>query len=76
MRIFFMTAFWALTTLLWAQNTIGTTDYSPDLAAEGYTLLYPHNQPHVYLVKSCIRGPTRTHFGQETWLTCKTTETL
>ncbi|MGB1480878.1 MAG: T9SS type A sorting domain-containing protein [Flavobacteriales bacterium] len=53
MRTFFLTAFWSLTTLIWAQNTIGTTSYSPELASEGYTLLYPHNQPNVYLLDMC-----------------------
>jgi len=36
-----------------AQNTIGTTVFQPDLVDDGYTLLYPHNQPHVYLLDFC-----------------------
>ena len=36
-----------------AQNTIGVTDFQPDLVEEGYTLLYPHNQPNVYLLDFC-----------------------
>ena len=36
-----------------AQNTIGVTAAQPDLVEEGYTLLYPHNQPNVYLLDLC-----------------------
>ena len=36
-----------------AQNTIGVTAVQPDLVEEGYTLLYPHNQPNVYLLDVC-----------------------
>ena len=36
-----------------AQNTIGTTAYTPDAVDDGYTLLYPHNQPNVYLLDLC-----------------------
>lgn len=36
-----------------AQNTIGTMAYTPDAVDAGYTLLYPHNQPNVYLVDLC-----------------------
>ena len=36
-----------------AQNTIGTMAYTPDAVDDGYTLLYPHNQPNVYLVDLC-----------------------
>ena len=39
--------------LLFGQNTIGVTEYQPNLAEEGYTLVYPHNQPHVYLLDLC-----------------------
>ena len=39
--------------LLFGQNTIGVTDYEPDMVDEGYTLLYPHNQPNVHLVDMC-----------------------
>ena len=39
--------------LLFGQNTIGVTDFQPDLVEEGYTLVYPHNQPHVYLLDMC-----------------------
>lgn len=38
---------------LHGQNTIGTTAFSPELTEDGYTLVYPHNQPHVYLLDMC-----------------------
>ena len=38
---------------LQAQNTIGVTEFQPDLVDDGYTLLYPHNQPNVYLLDFC-----------------------
>ena len=40
-------------TSTFAQNTIGVTAVQPDLVEEGYTLLYPHNQPNVYLLDVC-----------------------
>ena len=40
-------------TSAFAQNTIGVTAVQPDLVEEGYTLLYPHNQPNVYLLDVC-----------------------
>ena len=39
--------------VLFGQNTIGVTDFQPDLVDEGYTLVYPHNQPNVYLLDMC-----------------------
>lgn len=38
---------------LHSQNTIGVTEFQPDLVDEGYTLIYPHNQPNVYLLDLC-----------------------
>ena len=35
------------------QNTIGVIDFQPDLVDDGYTLVYPHNQPNVYLLDMC-----------------------
>ena len=62
-----------------AQNTVGTTVFQPDMVDDGYTLLYPHNQPHVYLLDFCGEvvhtGPTRTRCVPATWPTCKRTET-
>lgn len=34
-------------------NTVGTIQYDPALFADGYTLIYPHNQPHARLVDAC-----------------------
>lgn len=46
-----------LTTLasssLFAQNTVGLIDFQPDLVQDGYTLIYPHNQPDVFLLDMC-----------------------
>ena len=39
--------------LLFGQNTIGVIDFQPDLVEDGYTLVYPHNQPNVYLLDMC-----------------------
>ena len=39
--------------VFYAQNTIGVIDHQPDLVEHGYTLLYPHNQPHIYLLDMC-----------------------
>lgn len=36
-----------------AQNTVGLISYDPLHAFDGYNLLYPHNQPHVYLLDNC-----------------------
>lgn len=39
--------------VVWAQNTVGTTTYDPTNVFAGYTLIYPHNQPHTYLLNMC-----------------------
>jgi len=39
--------------LLPAQNTVGILTYDPDKAFDGYNLMYPHNQPNVYLLNNC-----------------------
>lgn len=33
--------------------TVGTLAYNPTLFSEGYTLVYPHNQPNVQLLNGC-----------------------
>lgn len=38
---------------LWAQNTVGTTVFDPTNVFDGYTLIYPHNQPNAYLLNFC-----------------------
>ena len=42
-----------LTTPLVAQNTVGLLSYQPAKTYDGYNLLYPHNQPNVYLLDNC-----------------------
>ena len=52
----FIVFFLSLLPLAWAcaqSNTVGTIAYDPDLYAEGYTLIYPHNQPHARLIDAC-----------------------
>jgi Arylsulfotransferase (ASST)/Secretion system C-terminal sorting domain len=36
-----------------AQHTIGLLSYQPAKSFDGYNLLYPHNQPNVYLLDNC-----------------------
>lgn len=36
-----------------SQNTIGLITYNKDLSYDGYNLIYPHNQPNVYLLNNC-----------------------
>ena len=36
-----------------AQNTVGLLSYQPWKSYDGYNLLYPHNQPNVYLLDNC-----------------------
>jgi hypothetical protein len=36
-----------------AQNTVGLLSYEPNKAFDGYNLIYPHNQPNVYLLNNC-----------------------
>ncbi len=35
------------------EKTVGLLNYDPALAYDGYNLLYPHNQPNVYLLNNC-----------------------
>ncbi|RMF32541.1 MAG: hypothetical protein D6765_00165, partial [Bacteroidetes bacterium] len=39
----------------YAQHTVGLLSYKPWAAFDGYNLLYPHNQPNVYLLDNCGR---------------------
>ena len=34
-------------------NTVGTISYNPQSFSSGYTLIYPHNQPHARLIDAC-----------------------
>jgi len=36
-----------------AQRTVGLLSYDPSQAFEGYNLVFPHNQPNVYLLDNC-----------------------
>ena len=36
-----------------AQNTVGLLSYDIMKAYDGYNLMYPHNQPNVYLLNNC-----------------------
>lgn len=36
-----------------AQNTVGLVEYQPSFVNDGYNLVYPMNQPNVYLLNSC-----------------------
>lgn len=38
---------------MWGQKTVGLLSYNPSLAFDGYNLIYPHNQPNVYLFNNC-----------------------
>ncbi len=35
------------------QQTVGLLYYKPSRSAEGYNLIYPHNQPNVFLLNNC-----------------------
>ncbi|MCB0521287.1 MAG: aryl-sulfate sulfotransferase [Lewinellaceae bacterium] len=36
-----------------AQHTVGLLSYQPSKSFDGYNLIYPHNQPNVYLLDNC-----------------------
>jgi len=36
-----------------SQNTVGLLSYKPWNSYDGYNLIYPHNQPNVYLLNNC-----------------------
>ncbi len=36
-----------------SQNTVGLLSYNFTQTYQGYTLIYPHNQPNVYLINNC-----------------------
>lgn len=51
LSIFFI----ALSSTVFAQNTVGLLSHDPSKAYDGYNLIYPHNQPNVYLLDNCGR---------------------
>ncbi len=54
MRASILTLFGLLClTGLFAQHTVGLLSWKPVNSFEGYNLLYPHNQPNVYLLDNC-----------------------
>jgi hypothetical protein len=38
---------------IFAQNTVGLLSYNPMKTFDGYNLIYPHNQPNVFLLNNC-----------------------
>lgn len=36
-----------------SQNTVGLISYNQNQALDGYNLIYPHNQPNVFLLNNC-----------------------
>ncbi len=46
-------AFLLVATTSFAQNTVGTIAYDPDLYTDGYTMIYPHNQNRAMLLNAC-----------------------
>jgi hypothetical protein len=36
-----------------AQNTVGLLSYEPSKTFDGYNIIFPHNQPNVYLLDNC-----------------------
>lgn len=40
-------------TCLISQNTVGLISYDLNRIYDGYSIMYPHNQPHVYLLNNC-----------------------
>jgi hypothetical protein len=48
--LFFLVCF---SVSLWGQNTVGLLSYDINQVYQGYTLVYPHNQPTVYLLDNC-----------------------
>lgn len=42
-----------LSSQLFSQNTVGLLSYDITQSYQGYTMIYPHNQPNVYLIDNC-----------------------
>ena len=40
-------------TFAFGQNTVGLLSYNPVQSFDGYNLVFPHNQPNVYLLNNC-----------------------
>jgi len=52
-RLAFFIIICFFTANLISQNTVGLLSYKSYLSFEGYNLIYPHNQPNVYLLDNC-----------------------
>jgi len=53
-RVFFYFFFFLNFSILsFAQNTVGLLSYEPPNTYDGYNLMFPHNQPNVYLLDNC-----------------------
>ena len=53
MKNIFTFLFLSISLSLFAQNTVGLLSYDAPQTYNGYTLIYPHNQPTVYLINNC-----------------------
>ena len=53
MKDLYTLLFAGLCQMLIAQNTVGLLSYEPENSYQGYTVIYPHNQPTVYLLDNC-----------------------
>lgn len=51
-QILTLVAFCIVSNLV-AQNTVGLLSYDPSQSYDGYTMIYPHNQPDVFLLNNC-----------------------
>lgn len=52
-KILYFLSFILLTTFVYSQNTVGLLSYKEYKSFDGYNLIYPHNQPHVFLLNNC-----------------------
>ena len=56
MRIFLILISTVLLSIsVYSQNTVGLLSYQPWSSYDGYNLVFPHNQPHVFLLDNCGR---------------------
>jgi len=44
---------WFLPMEIQSQNTVGLISYNSSKSLDGYTMIYPHRQPNVYLLDNC-----------------------
>jgi len=51
--VLFLVLIGTVSSLLFAQNTVGLLSYNPSSSFDGYNLIYPHNQGNVYLLDNC-----------------------